>query len=249
MKQFLLPLVLSMVLGSATDSLSAKTQYLDYETGELFTSDDVIKPTIKVTKSADRYSVDCSFTCAIVYNCIDFPDRVWWRIPGFGNSTPTGMPAYPCYFPDFKLPNGFDSAEIVMTECENKEFSYDLTSSIEIVPDCEDPKHEPMVAFDGYLPESVLSIMEYEKHRGMTSVRISICPVQYSYDEHVVRACTSLRFDIIWKVGEAGVDQVATDVDATAEYFNLQGMKVDAPVPGHLYITRRDGICSIEIFH
>lgn len=47
-------------------------------------------------------------------------------------------------------------------------------------------------------------------------------------------------------VGNSGVENVAADADSPAEYFNLQGIRIDNPVRGNIYI-RRQGTSATKI--
>ena len=40
---------------------------------------------------------------------------------------------------------------------------------------------------------------------------------------------------------DSGVNSVASDYNVTAEYYNLQGMRVDSPVSGQIYVKRQAG--------
>lgn len=51
------------------------------------------------------------------------------------------------------------------------------------------------------------------------------------------------------KYDSAGISQIDVDDNAPSEYYNLQGIRVNAPVPGELYILRQGAKVSKIIAH
>lgn len=46
----------------------------------------------------------------------------------------------------------------------------------------------------------------------------------------------------------SGIDDVTADSDEPAVYYNLQGIRVDNPVPGNIYIMRRGSVSRLEVW-
>ena len=67
--------------------------------------------------------------------------------------------------------------------------------------------------------------------------------VKATFGSSYSRASTIL----VTKTSPAGVDDVTTDAGVT-EYFNLQGIRVDNPQRGQIYIMRRNGVVSKVVF-
>ena len=44
--------------------------------------------------------------------------------------------------------------------------------------------------------------------------------------------------------GTTGMENIAEDLNAPAEYFNLQGIRVERPMAGQVYIVRRGASAS-----
>lgn len=91
--------------------------------------------------------------------------------------------------------------------------------------------------YQGFYPTQPFNDNGIGIYRGTYIAFIGIWPVQYDYENSIVRAYTHLKLRIEYKQEEAGASGIETD-DAPAEFFTLQGIKVATPTKGTLYIKR-----------
>lgn len=76
-------------------------------------------------------------------------------------------------------------------------------------------------------------------YRGTYIAYVGIRPVLYDYQNNIVRAYEHFKYRIDFCKDNAGGNDIVSDDDNAAEYYTIQGIRIDKPEKGNLYIERR----------
>ncbi len=230
----------TMIAAQETDS---QERFLDYTSGEFFTGETTNRelwPEWYGYPDDEGITVEWNIRYAIVEDSPYYNGCVRWCIPEFNVLDMEGKPEIAFHGHYYELPAGYKSVSISLLEAEYKDFNYELQPALPPVLDWEPQRFVDIVPYTGFYPAETQEVSDIAIYRGIYSALVVTQPVQYDYQNHIVRAYTHLKYRIDYKE-ESGIEGFNAD-DTQAKYYNLQGIRIAEPQPGELYIERRGNV-------
>ena len=129
-----------------------------------------------------------------------YPDAKFWRIPGFGQNSIAGEPAYPFRWDTFAIPDGA-TAEVEMMESEYTDTIFTLAPAYPplLMSDTIGYNTDiviPISLYSGLYPQNNLRLGDVQYYRGQALIRVCIMPVQYNISLHVVRSYHLIQYKL-----------------------------------------------------
>lgn len=129
-----------------------------------------------------------------------YPDAKFWKIPGFGQNSIAGEPAYPFRWDTFAVPDGA-TAEVEILESEYSDTLFTLA-----------PAYPPIIGNDtiGYTPDIVIPIQPYagdfpssvlkknniQCYRGQKLIQVCTMPIQYNMELKRIRTYHFIKYKV-----------------------------------------------------
>lgn len=193
MKRFLLLFVSILLFSSAQGQ-----QVLNLLTGELRDGSEAAEPVVKVDTIENGYLVTYEYSEANLKQDPELPDCILWSYPGYMVTSNNGSPAFPFqnnwqYIADFAY-------SIDVIDSNYVDFAYQLAPAYPDQPvsySYSEEERLPISPYQGYLPEPVISPWGIRKQSGKRYVMYTVFPIQYSYEQQIVRAYTRIKLKIL----------------------------------------------------
>ena len=118
------------------------------------------------------------------------------RYNGFGLNDTQGEPAIPFRSDLFYIPKGFNT-RVDIIETVYNDTSLILSPSIPFYLREETPTSiDSITPYHGFFPNNVVEYSELDNFRGVGLQRIIIMPVQYNYEQHIVRSYSKIKYKV-----------------------------------------------------
>ena len=115
------------------------------------------------------------------------------RYNGFGLNDTQGEPAIPFRSDLFYIPSGFCTRVDIMETVYN-DTSLILSPSIPFCLRDEMPTPiDSITPYIGFFPNNIVEYSELDNFRGVGLQRITVMPVQYNYEQHIVRSYSKIK--------------------------------------------------------
>ncbi len=173
-------------------------QVINLLTGEVREGSDAAEPVYTEKLLDDGYLVTWMFSEAIVSPDNVFQGCVMWNVPGFMQQLASGTPAFPFQNDWLEIFDSTPTMEIV--ECKYMDYSYQLAPAIPAQPISSNPYSEvprlPITPYEGFLPVSPVEDLGTSKMMGHREVCYRIIPIQYNYEQQIIRAYTRISYKV-----------------------------------------------------
>ncbi len=248
LKRWALLLTAIIALGDLT--MHAES-ILDYETDEFFDGDpfDSSFWPSYISSPTENGRVDEYYIrYAAVIDSPWYENCVRWLIPGMVYSDWEGKPEVPVDGYSLNLPEGYKCVNITLSEAEYKEYDFELQPSIPPVPETEPQRFIDIEPYEGFFPTEPICDNGVVIYRGTYIAFIGIRPVAYDYQNQIVRAYTHVKYTIEYSKGDTGVQNMTGEDNVAPQYYSLQGLRINKPQKGNVYIERRGSQCKKIIY-
>lgn len=231
--------IITSLLAASTFFLADAQQVINLLTGEVREGSDAAKPVVKVDTIENGYLVNYAYSEAILKQDHELPDCIMWSYPGYMVSDINGSPAFP-------YQNGWvdidDYTPTIMVEDSSyMDYSYQLAPAYPLQP-ISNPYSEierlPISPYSGFSHISLVETIGFRRFSGRRQVLFTVYPIQYSYEQQIIRAYTKISVKITLSGGETGIEELKSKCDAPKCSFTLDGRPVKGNVKG---VTVRNG--------
>lgn len=124
------------------------------------------------------------------------PGTKFWKIPGFELTTKSGKPAIPFHLDTYAIPNGV-KASIQLLDCTFTDSVFNLSPALPPIPDTDSSfSMEAISPYKGFYPTTVISKDDDYSYRGTHLLDVSIQPIQYKYENHIIRIFSKIRYKV-----------------------------------------------------
>lgn len=224
---------------------------LDYYTGDFFednSSDRSYWPTVN-GETTETFRIDeWNIRYAVVEDSPWYNNCVRWLVPGMIYSDLEGEPEIPVDGYSFELPEGYRSIKITLLEADYNDYNYTLQPALPPTPGNEPQRFVDIEPYEGFFPVLPYKDNGIQIYRGTYIAYVGIRPVSYDYQNNIVRAYKHIKYKIDFCKDNAGVNDILSDDDNATEYYTIQGIRIDKPEKGNLYIERRGSEVRKVIF-
>ena len=183
------------------------------------------------------------------------------RYNGFGLNDTQGEPAIPFRSDLFYIPSGFCTRVDIMETVYN-DTSLILSPSIPFCLRDEMPTPiDSITPYIGFFPNNIVEYSELDNFRGVGLQRITVMPVQYNYEQHIVRSYSKIKYKISFlhsnKNEEKGrsINKIKEVLSrATLNYNTLSStsrsdsFNVESDVNNYLIITTNNYLDTLHNF-
>lgn len=206
-------------------------QVLNLLTGELRDGSEAAEPVVKVDTIENGYLVTYEYSEANLKQDPELPDCILWSYPGYMVTSNNGSPAFPFqnnwqYIADFAY-------SIDVIDSNYVDFAYQLAPAYPDQPvsySYSEEERLPISPYQGYLPEPVISPWGIRKQSGKRYVMYTVFPIQYSYEQQIVRAYTKIVYKVTLSDSTTGIKELKTKEDMSTNSFTLDGRPVKGNV-------------------
>ena len=193
--------VVLLIMGAILSSgLSWGQEILSLRDGTKATGTAQTTPQREVIQENDGITVSYTFSNVEVQKDPIFQNTFLWKISGFGiNETPT-EPAILFRSDAFSIPDNC-SVSLVMLEAEYNDFEYELAPARQPLPDNTYESYNkdnisPISPYNGFYPSNIAALSDIQTYRGNAIQYVQLCPIQYDYQNHKVRAYRKIKYKI-----------------------------------------------------
>lgn len=124
------------------------------------------------------------------------PGTKFWKIPGFELTTKSGKPAIPFHLDTYAIPNGV-KASIQLLDCTFTDSVFNLSPALPPIPDTDSSfTIEAIIPYKGFYPTTVISKDDDYSYRGTHLLDVSIQPIQYNYENHIIRVFSKIKYKV-----------------------------------------------------
>lgn len=200
-------------------------QVLNLLTGELRDGSDATSPSCSILTLDDGYQVPWEFTEARLVEDREFENTVLWFIPGFRQSDKAGEPCISCQYDWLQIGDSTPTLEVV--ESSFVDYNYQLAPAFPAQPG--DPltydrvERIPIKSYEGYFPTHVVEEAGYFPYYGGREVGYAIYPIQYNFEQQIVRAYTKIVYKVTLSDSTTGIEELKTKEDMSTVGFTLDG--------------------------
>ena len=213
-------------------------QVINLLTGEVREGSDAADPVVKVDTIENGYLVNCAYSEAILKQDYELPDCIMWSYPGYMISYLDECPAFP--YRNYRQFIADFAYTIEVIDSSYVDFSYQLAPAVPVQPSSHPDEVErlPISPYQGFQPVSLVSPWGIRKDSGKRYVMYTVYPIQYSYEQQIIRAYTKISVKITLSGGTTGIEELKSKCDASKCSFTLDGRPVKGNVKG---VTVRNG--------
>ncbi len=231
--------IITSLLAASTFFLADAQQVINLLTGEVREGSDAAGPVKTVETLDDGYLVTYEFTEAVLEKDPYLSDCILWKYPNFMVSDINGSPAFP-------YQNGWvdidDYTPTIMVEDSSyMDYSYQLAPAYPPQP-ISNPYSEierlPISPYSGFSHISLVETIGFRRFSGRRQVLFTVYPIQYSYEQQIIRAYTKISVKITLSDNTTGIEELKSKCDASKCSFTLDGRPVKGNVKG---VTVRNG--------
>lgn len=196
MKKVIL-LIMGVILSTG---LSWGQQTLSLRDGTKTTGHSQTIPQREIVQQSDGVTVCYTFTNAEIQEDPIFPNCVFWKIDGFGyNEIPT-EPSVLYRSDAFSIPKNCN-ASLEIIEAEYKDYAYNLAPARQPLPDntyegYNENNISSITPYNGFFPANIAELSDIQIYRGNAIQNVQLSPIQYDYQNHVVRAYTKIKYKV-----------------------------------------------------
>ena len=129
-----------------------------------------------------------------------YSDAKFWKIPGFGQNSVAGEPAYPFRWDTFAIPDGA-TADVEMIESEYNDTLFTLSPARPLLLESPDLFYSrenviPIQTEQGFIPHTLVSAGPIQNYRNQNIIKICIVPIQYNPLLHIIRSYSQIKYKI-----------------------------------------------------
>lgn len=214
MKSKLLSLTVTL-LGAVIPASAQQT--LDLLTGAISNKQVDTTPTRHVEETNDGIIVTYSLTKANLNPDPLFFGSTLWAIDGFETNCNPEEPATLFRSDIFSLPKGA-SAVLTLGECEYKEYHYNLSParqplSTDAIVSATRENITDITPYNGFFPSEIAAMGEPQAYRGTPLQGVSIYPIQYDYENNIVRVYTKLQYKLTYDFSNSNKARGANETE------------------------------------
>ncbi len=188
------------------------------------TYSEVTMPKRDVEQVGDGIVVTYYFDNAIAQQDVLYPGYVLWRIPGFGLNETVGEPAIPFRWDSFSLPQN-TGISLEVLDSSYVDFPMQLSPARPVLIDSDTIEHTlgnvlPIASYDGFFPTSLVSSSVGNAYRGVPLLDVGISPLQYDYEQQIVRAYKMIKYKITFLASYQS-SGTSSAIDVNDNYLSL----------------------------
>lgn len=181
-------------------------------------------PVRKVTSLPDGVLVSYEFDNAIIQDDPQCPEAFLFKIAGFGQNGVLGEPAIPIRWDSFSIPDGWTDASVSIVESTFTEVSMQLSPSRPPLPEGKDDwsSEESVITilpYRGWFPKEIVKKKHSQVYRGKSLFSVGVSPVQYDYENKVVRAYTKIIYEVTFHGKKSANRSVPGSKISPDDYF------------------------------
>lgn len=151
--------------------------------------------------------VTYDFKDAFIQDDPIFPGSQFWKIDGFGINYTAGEPAFPFRNDLFCIPYG-DAASVSVEEALYDETSFILSPARPSRRDNDNSSEVPAIKpYTGFKPQNIVYSRGTQFYRGIPLLRVSIIPIQYDYENSVVRRFKKITYKVSFIRRQNGISK------------------------------------------
>lgn len=210
-------------------------QTIDLFTGKLTKGVSSTLPERTIEEVADGFIVTYAFNKAVVLEDPLYPNCTMWRIEGFGMNDLPAQGEFLYRADAFTVPIGC-SASVEIIDSSYTDFNYRLSPARIPLSDSGNEIHTKanvpeIVPYSGFYPLSIASVGHTGIYRGNEVIKISVCPIQYSYEMGVLRVYTNISYKVSFSPLASvpkRMEKKQTQVSGNDNYLNnttINGMR------------------------
>lgn len=167
---------------------------------------DSIVPVRNIIQDETGVTVSYEFPGAVAVQDNLYPESVNISIPGFGQNTTLGEPAWPLRIDSFEIPEGCD-AEVSVVSSQWTDLGVSLAPSRPMLVDSSDEVHSlenvpPVSDFAGVKPFGPVAVNGMQTYRDRNILYVEVVPTKCINKTHT-KACESLTYRVTYKASES----------------------------------------------
>ena len=192
----------------------------------------VTMPRRDVEEVDDGIIVTYHFDNAIIQQDILYPECVMWKIPEFGLNETAGEPSIPFRWDSFALPEN-TTINLEVLDTSYIDFSMQLSPARPILVDSDTIEHTlenvfPITPYNGFFPTSLVESFRGNAYRGVPLLEVGVSPLQYNYNQQVVRAYKMIKYKITF-LSSYRNRSVSTAIDFNDHYLSITTINPSIP--------------------
>lgn len=157
-------------------------------------------PTRTVKSVDDGYIITYTFDKATVIDDPLYKGSIMWKVAGFGEEDTPQKPALPYRLDSFTVPDGY-SVNVKVVDSLFVELPYTLSPARPPLTDSGNVSYTkdnvPTIsAYKGFLPNRIANMDNMGVYRGKGVVDVMVSPIQYSYEQNIIRAYKSISYKV-----------------------------------------------------
>lgn len=157
-------------------------------------------PVREMQSNDDGISVTYTFSNAKLMPDPLFSGATMWAIDGFGVNYIPEEPAILFRSDLIAIPNGAE-AVLSLEDCEYIDFESTLSPARQLLFADDSTQYsldnvQPIAPYSGFFPPEIATTSNPQSYRGTTLQRVNIAPIQYDYENHIVRIYTKLQYKL-----------------------------------------------------
>ena len=181
-------------------------------------------PRREVVNVEDGIIVTYYFDNAITQQDLLHPECVMWKIPGFGLNETAGEPSIPFRWDSFTLPKN-TTINLEVLDSSYIDFSMQLSPARPILVDSDTIEHTldnvlPIISYNGFFPTSLVESSIGNAYRGVPLLEVGISPLQYNYNQRIVRAYKMIKYKITF-LSTYRNRNISTAIDVNDNYLSI----------------------------
>lgn len=214
--------IITSLLAASTFFLADAQQVINLLTGEVREGSDAAEPVVKVDTIENGYLVNYAYSEAILKQDHELPDCIMWSYPGYMVSDMNGTPSYLFKKGWVSIDNYTILIEIV-DSCY-VDFNYQLAPAYPAQPISPYSQviRKPITPCLGFSPDVLIEKDEIRRVNGVRQLFYIVYPIQYNYEQQIIRAYTKISVKITLSGGTTGVKMPLANTP-TIEPFTLDG--------------------------
>ena len=215
-------------------------QVLNLLTGEVREGGNAASPTCSISTLDDGYQVTWEFTEARLVEDREFENTILWFFPDFRQIHIAGEPCISCEYDWLLIGNATPTLEVV--DSSFVDYNYQLAPAFPLQPGgtplYEKVERIPINPYEGFFPTHIIKETGFYSYSESREVAYAIYPIQYNYEQQIVRAYTKIVYKVTLSDSTTGIEELKTKEDMPTNSFSLDGR----PIKGNAKsVIIRDG--------